>query len=262
MTTGCDNSPSNFSQPKANGEFVNRRHNEFLFNPPPPSPLPPPEYPWRKENKTNFPPITKHHFRCHGKSSNPIKKIESQGEIRYISDCKGPAEHSLPIRNGKEFIYPVLIDLLNYLQIKSRKQVIVTAGHRCPNHHLYAENSKSQSYSKHMIGGEVDFYLKDLENNPEAAVVILQSYFQENPVYSNQKEYQQFLRWEKEDSDVSTPPWYNKEIFIKLYKKNEGRNLDNVHSFPYISIQLRYDKDNKETVMYNWDKAFRGFHRH
>ena len=32
--------------------------------------------------------------------------------------------------------------------------------------------------------------------------------------------------------NVLIPPWYNKEILIKLFKKNEGRDLDNRHPYP------------------------------
>ena len=31
-----------------------------------------------------------------------------------------------------------------------------------------------------------------------------------------------------------TIPWFNKEIFIKLYRKSEGRDGDNRHPYPYL----------------------------
>ena len=113
-----------------------------------------------------------------------------------------------------------------------------------------------------MIGAEVDFYVQTYEEKPEEIITLIQQYYQETPFYTGQKDYQAFLRWEKPDTDVSTPPWYNKEIYMKLYKKQEGRNLDNAHTYPYLSIQVRYDKEHQEKVNYSWDQAFKGFYRH
>jgi hypothetical protein len=65
----------------------------------------------------------------------------------------------------------------------------------------------------------------------------------------------------KGESDVSTPPWYNKEILIKLYLKNEGRDFDNRHPYPYVSIQVRFDRELNEKVVCSWQKAFNGYKR-
>jgi hypothetical protein len=261
LLTSCDEDPSSSKQ-FAKGEYIYRRQDEHLFRPPPPIPQPLPIYEWDKYITGKIPAITKHHFRCHGKGNNPIKQIEQNGENRYISDCNGPYDHSLPIKEGKEIIYPILIELLNYIQLKTEKKVIITSGHRCPDHHLYVDSSAAQRYSKHMIGAEADFYVQGLEDKPEYIIDLIHKYYQDTKIYDGQKPYQQFVRWEKGDSDVSTFPWYNKEIFVKLYKKNEGRNLDNPHNYPYISIQVRFDKDANEKVTYSWDKAFRGYYRH
>lgn len=244
------------------GEYIYRMHDEFLFNPPVPEPKPLPIYPWKDRTAGEFPLITKYHFRCKGSSKNPPKKIDQNSEVRHIIDCNGSSGHSLTLKDGKEYIYPILIDLLNYVQNKTGKRVIITSGHRCPDHHLYVDHSKEQMYSKHMVGAEVDFYLEGMEDQPQIAISLIQEYFQIQPSYNGQKEYQQFERWDKPNNDVSTQPWYNKEVFIKLYKKNEGRNMDNSHPYPYISVQVRYDRDTNERVVYSWDKAFRNFHRY
>ncbi len=266
LLTSCGEDPSfpkQFSQQQiSKGEYIYRRQDEYLFRPPPPTPQPLPIYEWKKELSGKIPAVTKHHFRCHGKGNNPFKQIEQNGETRYVSDCNGPSDHSLPIKDGQEFVYPILIDLLNYIQLKTENKVIITSGHRCPDHHIYVDNSPAQSYSKHMIGAEVDFYVQGLEDKPEYIIDLIQKYYLDTLVYNGQKDYQQFLRWEKGNSDVITSPWYNKEIYVKIYRKNEGRNLDNLHTHPYVSIQVRYNKDNGEKVTYSWDKAFRGFYRH
>ena len=64
-----------------------------------------------------------------------------------------------------------------------------------------------------------------------------------------------------QDTGILTAPWYNKEIFIKLYKKKEGRNFDNRHPYPYISIQVRFDTELNERVIYSWDKAYKNYLR-
>ena len=112
-----------------------------------------------------------------------------------------------------------------------------------------------------MLGAEVDFYLQGMEEQPERIIDTILSYYAEQPKYKGQKEFLEFKRYEKEDKNVKVPPWFNKEIFVKLYRKNEGRDFDNRHPYPYVSIQVRYDFDLKEPVTYSWDKAFRNFHR-
>ncbi len=242
------------------GEYIGRLHNEYVQISSPEKKVIPP-YPWKAKKVANFPKITKEHFRCRGKYTNPDKYIQQGGESLYLQDCGGIEQHSLPLRNQKEFIYPILINLLNYVQAKEKKQVVITSGHRCPEHNRYNDPLPKNQYSKHMIGAEVSFYVKGLEKNPEEVVVLLQEYFKQNPDYQKLPEYQEFKRWEKLDSDISILPWYNKEIFIKLYKENEGRNSDNDHAYPYLSIQVRYDRLLNDRVAYSWDKAFNQYWR-
>lgn len=102
-----------------------------------------------------------------------------------------------------------------------------------------------------MIGAEVSFYVEGFENDPLAIVQILKDYY---------KDSDSFKRFEGK-TNVATQPWSNKEIFIKLFQSSEGRNGDNQHSYPYISIQVRYDRDLKEPVAYNWAQANRGFYQ-
>jgi len=113
-----------------------------------------------------------------------------------------------------------------------------------------------------MIGAEVDFYVEGMENSPMAIVDLIMTYYKEHVLYKGQKDYEKFLRLEGHLTNVVTPPWYNKEILIKLYQKGEGRDFDNKHLYPYISLQVRYDRDLPEKVTYSWDKAFKGFLRY
>jgi hypothetical protein len=261
--SSCNNNSSSkhsLNSPIAKGEYIYRTSDEYHYSPELPKKQASPTYSWHKDT-SNLLPITKAHFRCHGDSNHMPRKIENKNEVRYVSDCGGSQDHSLPLKDGKEFIYPILIDILNYVQNRTQKPVLITSGHRCPDHHAYVDSRTEHQTSKHLIGAEVTFYVEGLENQPECIVNILQDYYQQTLCYNGLKEYQQFDRWEK-DTDVATAPWYNKEIFVKIYKKNEGRNLDNNHPHPYINIQVRYDRENKEKVLYSWDKAFRGYYRY
>jgi hypothetical protein len=246
----------------AKGEFVYRRHNEYLFSIEPPKVRAREKYPWELSFVGNFAKITKEHFRCKGSSLNPARPNSAdpdQAELLY--DCGGIERHSLPVINGKEFIFPILIELLNYVQEKTGKKIVITCGHRCPTHNKYADPSKFNQSSKHMLGAEVDFYIQEMEQKPEKVIELLMNFYKELPRYKGKKDFESFLRYEKLDTNVSTPPWYNKEILIKLFKKNEGRDLDNRHPYPYICIQVRHDTQRDEKIVYGWQKAFYGYKR-
>lgn len=217
-------------------------------------------YPWDNEICGGVPKLTKEFFRCNGSQANAVKIEVVRGEIVRNYDCGGAEKHSLPLRDGKEFIYPVLIDLLNYIQVKTGKRVWITSGHRCPEHNTYVDSSPSNQYSKHMIGAEVSFYVKGLEIEPGYIVKLIFDYYNQ-PIYKDLPEYREFSRYDKPDTDVSIQPWFNKEIFIKLYAANEGRDYDNRHPYPYIAIQVRHDRDRQERVAYSWDQAWRNYMR-
>lgn len=214
-------------------------------------------YPWEAE--ANLPKITKEFFRCKGNPTNPPLMVLGETEPRL--DCEGGQRHGLPILYGKETVYPILIDLLNYLQKKTGKRVIITCGHRCPIHNVYADTIKENLVSKHQIGAEVDFYVQGMEDRPQEIIGLLMQYYQEQPAYKNNKEYQEFVRYTNPDCRVRVQPWMNKEIYIKLCARDEGRDGDNRHPYPYISLQVRFDKLKKERVIYEWAKAHKGYPR-
>jgi hypothetical protein len=261
--TGCssDRGGKGVHQQNVKGEYIYRKHDEYLFQVPPLALKERDPYPWEKEQGGRYPKITKDFFRCKGSQLNPVRLVTKEKEVLRFYDCGGPQKHSLPLRNQKEFIYSILIDLLNHIQNKTGKRVVVTCGHCCPDHILYIDPFSAQTTSKHQIGAEVDFYVQGMEEQPQKIIEIILNYYKETAKYKGLKDFEEFKRYEKGDSSVSTQPWYNKEIFVKLFKKEEGRDFDNRHPYPYISIQVRYDWDTQEKVQYSWDKAFRNFHR-
>ena len=222
---------------------IERQEEEF-FALPKIEAQPPPHYPWKPKHIGSHVRITKEFFRCRGNILNPPIQIYTSKKPIYHLDCRGIEQHSLPIKKGEEFIYPILIDLLNYIQEVTNKRVIITCGHRCPVHNLYCNSSETAPYSKHLIGGEVDFYVESFEHNPMAIVTILQKYYD-----NSFKRSTQFAK-------VVTPSWYNTEVAITLYHKFEGRDFDNHHPYPYLSIQVLYDKQNKRAVFFNFYQAY------
>jgi hypothetical protein len=247
----------------AKGEWVHRYHDEYNY------PLEPPKhrvrerYPWEMAYVGKHSKITREFFRCKGSSTNPphVDHKDPSRPANYF-DCGGFQKHSLPLKQEKEFVYPILVDLLNYIQAKTGSKVVITCGHRCPVHNSYADNSSYNQHSKHMIGAEVDFYVQGMEQRPEEVIEILMHYYKEMPLYAGDKQYHEFQRLDKGEVNVSTPPWYNKEILIKLYTKNEGRDFDNRHPYPYVSVQVRFDREQNEKVICNWQKAFNGYRRY
>ncbi len=249
LLAGCESSSDQNSSTFQTGEYISRNSNEFHFTVPPQTKQPLSEYPWSIPSTK----INKYSFRCKGDYRNPL--------LEGHFDCGSANHHSLPLRDNEEFIYPILINLLNYIQDKSGYTVVITSGHRCPEHNTYIDPSTSNQTSKHLIGAEVSFYLASLENDPIRSVELVKRYYLEHPQKKTISDFTQFQRYDKDDVHLRTPPWYNKEVFIKLYQPDEGRNGDNKHPYPYISIQVRWDEQLQQRVNYSWDKSFKGFYR-
>lgn len=245
------------------GEFIHRTHDETYYTLQTPPQKKRELYPWEGAYAGAHSKISKEFFRCKGSSLNPPHADRKDpAHPLNVFDCGGFQKHSLPMRGEKEFVYPILVDLLNEVQAKTGGKVVITCGHRCPLHNTYADDSSYNQNSKHMIGAEVDFYVQGFESKPEEVIEVLMGHYKENPRYQKEKAYCEFARLETKDLNVSSQPWYNQEILIKLYKKHEGRDFDNRHPYPYISIQVRFDREQNEKVICSWQKAFNCYHRY
>lgn len=241
--------------------YISRFHDERSLAPATIVAIPQTAYPWQYEGPNQVRLLTKEYFRCKGSNLHPPRIILQNGkETGRFYDCAGAEKHSLPFVEGKEFIYPVLIELLNEVQKQTGMPVIITSGHRCPAHNAYLDPRPKAQGSKHMIGAEVDFYVQDMQENPEKILNIIFDFYTQQPQFQGKKDYQTFSRFDKE-TDVSTQPWYNKEIFIKLYNKTEGRNFDNRHPYPYLSIQVRFDREKNERVIFSPERSQRFLRR-
>ncbi|MEM8727667.1 MAG: hypothetical protein AAGE99_03025 [Chlamydiota bacterium] len=226
---------------------IQRQSDETLFPFPPTWLKKRAPYPWEAKYIGNHRRITKEFFRCRGNVFSPPIQIQREKDSIYHQDCGGIEMHGLPLKNGEEYIYPILIELLNFLQEKLDRGVVITCGHRCPAHNLYADPSKKGQSSKHLIGAEVDFYVKGFEYDPQPVLDTLFSYY-ERPMLRTTTL-----------TDAATPSWYNEEVAITLFRAAEGRDFDTDHPYPYISIQVRYDRDTKETVRYSRRRAHHGY---
>jgi len=259
---GCSSSDHPFPLDlQQKGEYLYRMHDEYHFKIPPPEFVKAQRYVWERNLTGGLPKITKEYFRCKGSNLNPVRIVQNEKEVKHCYDCGGSEKHSLPLKGGEEFIYPILIDLLNDLQEQTHCKVVITCGHSCPEHHTYSDSTNQNLYSKHMIGAEVAFYVQGMENSPQVIAQLIQDYYKKNEKYENKNEYTFFQTYDKGDTQVTTKPLFNKEIFLKIYKANEGRNFDNRHPYPYLAIQVRYDFDLKTKVVYTWNLAHRNYLR-
>ena len=238
---------------KIEAAYIYRKSNEHLYVVEPAKEVVRIPYPWENRYVGKHFRITKEFFRCKGSSSHPILVGD-----QILSDCNGG--HSLPLKENKEYIYPLLIDLLNYVQEKTEKEVIITTGHRCSKHNRYADKSSYNSTSMHMIGAEVDFYVMGMEERAEEVIDLIKQYYLEDKEVSSDPDYRIFKRYTNKNVNVRIEPWYNQEIFIKLYQPDEGRDIDNQHKHAYISIQMRYDRSKKEKVRFTYEAAERLLH--
>lgn len=254
LLIGCSDSETSDTN---KGESITRLSTDYKYALEPPKYIPAPLYPWEVGQVANLPKISQEFFRCNGSLLNPERMVEKNGKLERVADCGGSDKHSLPLRNEQEFIYPILPELLNYLQVETGKKVVITSGHRCPEHNTYVDSSRENRYSKHMVGAEVSFYIRGMEDKPEKIIQLLIDYYST----AAEPSYYIFERYEKDDTNVSTKPWYNKEVFLKLFKPQEGRNFDNRHPYPYLAIQVRFDQEMQKRVFYNWDHAYKNYLR-
>jgi hypothetical protein len=261
LCVACSGGGSNEKQQekKEKGEFVYRRSHEKVCSVSSPQPKSSPRYAWEENFVGGYQRITKEFFRCKGSLLHPEKSVfKSVAEKETITDCDG--NHSIFILDGKEHIYSVLIDILNYIQKETGGRVVITSGYRCPKHNTYVDPSSYNRTSKHMVGAEVKFFVEGMEDSPKRALELIKKYYKENERYGGAKEYLEFKEYNG-STNVATTPVYNKEVFVKLFKKEEGRSFDNDHSYPYIDLQVRYDPQRRHRVFYSWNAAYHNYYR-
>ncbi len=222
-------------------EKIYRHSSEFAYKQEPCELVQKVPYPW--ENDTAFPKITINSLRCRGSSNNPlVKKLE-----KVYEDCNGMHDHGLPYVDGDEFVYPVLITLLNKVQKAFEKKVVVTSGHRCPKHHTYMTLGESK-ISKYMIGARVDFFIEGMERRPEEIIEKIKEFYKEDSV---------FVKSVQLDGTIA---WTNKEVRLSVSKEGEHSIIDG-KKHPVVTIDVRYDREKKTPIQLDWNQAYTGYIR-
>lgn len=117
--------------------------------------------------------LTRDHFRCKGRGDRaPI----ALNDGNYLFDCWG-REHGLPWIEGREFVEPLLILLLNGVQNELQSPVTIFSGHRCPAHHRYLTQGEGSATDRHLIGAAADFELNGYTQEPQTVVAAIQKVF-------------------------------------------------------------------------------------
>ncbi len=104
--------------------------------------------------------------------------------------------------------------------------------------------AKENRISKHQIGAEVDFYVQGMEDRPRKRSPAFSCSTIKKPL--SIKTIRNTLNSSAMTSrTIRHPALVNKEIFIKIYQKDEGRDADNRHPHAYITLQVRFDRETK-----------------
>lgn len=193
-----------------------------------------PKYHFLRVSDTGLPLITKEYFRCKGSCSSGVRYLNSE----IIFDCDGIKSHSLPIKEGKEFIYPILIQTLNVLQERLNKRITILEAHRCPKHNRFVDASYKNSFSKHQIGAKVTFYFEDVSCNTVLDILF------------------QFFEGKKQKLFARKSGWANKYINVCLHKDvNENEQIGE-----YLSLEVLFDSQTQKRIEYTYQKAHRGIY--
>jgi hypothetical protein len=199
--------------------YKNQRQFSFTVG----NPRSAPEYPFSTTNRYGLRKITKELFRCKGSGAS---KLTENG---WLFDCNAIHTHSLPVQDTREFIYQEFLDLLNALQDKTGKRVLVHEGHRCPKHNHYLDSSYKNSFSKHQIAARVTFSLQGY-SLPETIDVIREYYTScNNPLYIKAEGI-----------------WSNK--YIRVYAMQP------------IALELMFDRDSQKRVEYSYRQAHKSLY--
>lgn len=201
-------------------------------------------YPWEPIHGS-IPRITPYFFMCKGRIDHP-HVFSPQGQV--IFDCVGHVYHSMFLKEGRAFVYPILLKLLNYVQKELHAPVIITSGNRCVQHNSYISRENTNKKNKYMVGAQVDFYVYGYEEQPERVMEILQKF------YVNQASaYSQFYSVQ---TGMLSPSYKNQEVAIHLFDRTERRNSDNAHSYPYLSIEVLIANGHSVNVNQDWQNGY------
>lgn len=254
LLTGCvsveDTQMEKFYAKNEIREKIYRFEEEIEYPLLPPQKKEKEKYPWEKEAQVKLDPVAVSDFICKGSKKHPNRIIvrASQEELSY-EDCGGKEEHGTPT------IYPILPRLLNRVQELTGRRVVITSGFRCPKHEQYLHPGEVAPSSLYTHGAACDFYVEGLQNSPQIVIKIIQDFYKQDPATSHDPSFTVFHRLPLDTSHAVTP-WINREICLIINTDQEGRNPDNAHDFPYISLLVHYDREAKKPIKTTWQGIF------
>ncbi len=155
--------------------------------------------------------------RCTGKTIF----FQNEGKSQKLKDCELGQSPKLTMN-------PQITTLIEKLRCLYGDKIVITSAYRNKKHNLYSwayvykktGNKRVVSKtSKHQLGRAIDFYIKDFNFQKHKNVV------------------PQLHKWAGFFSKKIRGS--KNKIWVKVYQANEGRDPDNLHSSPYIHIELR-----------------------
>ena len=81
----------------------------------------------RAGNGKHGQPVDPDRIMVRGRLHSHLKSLQNRFP-NELADCEGCTRHGLPIIRGRENVYPILVDLLNFIQKKTGKIKIGTIG--------------------------------------------------------------------------------------------------------------------------------------
>lgn len=183
-----------------------------------------PTYQWEKQYPS-FPSFTKYSLRCPG--------TNTEQNVLPHKKCLGALHHGLPLYNGKEYIYPKLIALLNFLQIENNEKIIIIRGHVCPK--VFSLLNTQEQNTKYLIGAIVKISSKI---NWEKKLPSLIKKF-----YDNKKEEDPLYEIKSPDYPII---FVNKEFKFIIHKPLIINSME---------IEVLYDKEKDLLIKFDLEDA-------
>ncbi|WP_194844192.1 hypothetical protein [Candidatus Clavichlamydia salmonicola] len=224
--TGCCHS----SFCKASRRYcLSERHNNCTNYPPSHVPLRSPNPFCDDQLYRRSPLITQNSFMCKGSLNNPSLP-HSQN---HLQDCQGGEAHGFPQHNGKEYINPELILLLNHIRSILQTAVTIIAGHQCQKHFEYSQNVSANL--PHIFGSAVIFSIDKPSVTPEQICQTIKTFYNSSPdfytntftadsPYPNMSNSQISVLFVNDTEIQNVAP--NNKVLVQIVMKNIPSNME------------------------------------
>lgn len=192
-------------------------------------------------SQNTIPPLTPEHFRCKGSHHNPITKHTIDGKQTYFQDCDGSHTHSLPIIDGKQTVYPHLIELLNHVQDVTGRQIRVLTGHRCYIHQSYLSSEMKDLTSAYQLGAAADVCFQSSSTGLKEIIHAIMDWYEQTN-----------LPGSTFNANSDSNRWSNRYVQLSYH---ETTDIDTKYKGPHISITLKVDPSTGKKITYSYRKV-------